>query len=41
MLELPADDFQHLVVYLPADEAPSTALDRLTRPGPNRLRLVG
>ncbi len=40
MLEF-ADDYQHLVVYLPADEATSTALDRLTRPGPHRLRLVG
>lgn len=40
MLELPADDDQRLVVHLPADEATSAALDRLTRPGPHRLCLV-
>lgn len=28
-LELPADDDQRLVVYLPADEATSVVLDRL------------
>ncbi|MET8146760.1 helix-turn-helix transcriptional regulator [Actinoplanes sp. NPDC049668] len=33
-LELPADDGQRLVVYLPADLAASAALARLTTPGP-------
>jgi len=39
-LELPADDDQRLIVYLPADAATSTALDRLTGPGSQPLRLV-
>jgi len=29
-LDLPADDDQRLIVYLPADDATSTALDRLS-----------
>jgi transcriptional regulator with XRE-family HTH domain len=38
-LELPADD-QRLVVYLPADDATSAALDRLTGRRPGTLRAV-
>ncbi|MEU7902342.1 helix-turn-helix transcriptional regulator [Actinoplanes sp. NPDC049118] len=33
-LELPADDGQRLIVYLPADLAAAAALARLTTPGP-------
>ncbi|GAA2906947.1 helix-turn-helix transcriptional regulator [Streptosporangium fragile] len=33
-LELPDTDEQRLIVYLPADDATSAALDLLTRPGP-------
>lgn len=39
-LELPADDDQHLVVHLPADDATSAALDRLTGRRPGGLRAV-
>jgi len=40
VLELPADDDQRLVVHLPADEATSAALDRLTGRHPGALRAV-
>jgi transcriptional regulator with XRE-family HTH domain len=40
MLELPADDDQRLIVYLPADAAASAALDSLANHSPQRLRLV-
>nr|BFE75369.1 hypothetical protein GCM10020092_086700 [Actinoplanes digitatis] len=36
-LELPADDGQRLVVYLPADLAAAAALARLTTPGPTSV----
>ncbi|MGW2623391.1 helix-turn-helix transcriptional regulator [Micromonospora taraxaci] len=39
-LELPADDDQRLIVYLPADAATSAALDRLDNHHPQPLRLV-
>jgi hypothetical protein len=39
-LELPADDDQHLVVHLPADDASAAALDRLTGRRPGALRAV-
>ncbi|MFI5910705.1 helix-turn-helix domain-containing protein [Dactylosporangium sp. NPDC051541] len=39
-LDLPADDDQRLLVYLPADPATETALARLTTPPPQPLRLV-
>ncbi|WP_433315297.1 helix-turn-helix domain-containing protein [Micromonospora sp. CA-269861] len=39
-LELPADDDQCLIVYLPADAATSAALDRLDNQHPQPLRLV-
>jgi transcriptional regulator with XRE-family HTH domain len=39
-LELPADDDQHIVVYLPADSVTSAALDRLTGRRPGSLRVV-
>lgn len=39
-LELPADDDQRLIVHLPADEAASTALDRLNGRRPRALRVV-
>ena len=39
-LDLPADDDQRLVVYLPADAATSAALDRLVRVGPRPLGVV-
>jgi transcriptional regulator with XRE-family HTH domain len=39
-LELPADDDQRLLVYVPADAATAVALDRLTSPRPQPLRLV-
>lgn len=39
-LELPVDDDQRLVVYLPADPATAAALDELTRERPRPLRLV-
>jgi transcriptional regulator with XRE-family HTH domain len=39
-LELPADDDQRLIVYLPADAATSAALDRFTSHRPQPLRLV-
>lgn len=39
-LELPADDAQRLVVYLPADPATSAALDRQPASRPPALRLV-
>ncbi|MCU7727796.1 helix-turn-helix domain-containing protein [Actinoplanes sp. KI2] len=39
-LELPVDDDQRLIVYLPADAATSTALDRLDSRPPQPLRLV-
>jgi hypothetical protein len=40
MLELPADDDQRLIVYLPADAATSAALDRLNSHPSQPLRLV-
>ncbi|MCX5211598.1 helix-turn-helix domain-containing protein [Kitasatospora sp. NBC_00240] len=40
MLELAADDDQRLVVHLPADEATSAALDRLSGRRPGALRAV-
>jgi transcriptional regulator with XRE-family HTH domain len=40
-LELPDADDQRLVVYLPADEATSTALDRLDGRQPGALRVAG
>ncbi|MEW9528623.1 helix-turn-helix domain-containing protein [Microbispora sp. NPDC049125] len=40
VLELPARDSQHLVVYLPADSATSAALDRLTGRRSGALRVV-
>ena len=39
-LDLPADDDQRLMVYLPADAATSSALDDLNRRGVPALRLV-
>jgi transcriptional regulator with XRE-family HTH domain len=39
-LDLPADDDQRLVVYLPADAATEEALTRLTAPPKQPLRLV-
>ncbi|MEU8218188.1 helix-turn-helix transcriptional regulator [Micromonospora taraxaci] len=39
-LELPADDDQRLIVYLPADATTSAALDRLDSQHPQPLRLV-
>jgi transcriptional regulator with XRE-family HTH domain len=39
-LDLPADDDQRLMVYLPADAAASAALDDLERRGAPALRLV-
>jgi transcriptional regulator with XRE-family HTH domain len=39
-LELPADDDQRIVVYLPADSATTAALDRLTGRRPGSLRAV-
>ncbi|MES4902818.1 MULTISPECIES: helix-turn-helix transcriptional regulator [unclassified Streptomyces] len=39
-LELPADDDQRLIVHLPADDATSAALDRLTGRHPGALRAV-
>ncbi|MDF9811139.1 hypothetical protein M2266_000370 [Streptomyces sp. SPB162] len=39
-LELAADDDQRLVVHLPADDATSAALDRLTGRRPGALRAV-
>jgi hypothetical protein len=39
-LELPDADGQHLVVYLPADDATSAALDHLTGRQPGALRAV-
>lgn len=39
-LELPSADDQRLIVYLPADTATSTALDRLTGRRPGALRMV-
>ncbi|MDT0470791.1 helix-turn-helix domain-containing protein [Streptomyces sp. DSM 41014] len=39
-LGLPADDDQHLVVHLPADDASAAALDRLTGRRPGALRAV-
>ncbi|MFG1838788.1 helix-turn-helix transcriptional regulator [Micromonospora sp. NPDC049175] len=39
-LDLPADDDQRLIVYLPADAATSDALDRLNSQHPQPLRLV-
>lgn len=39
-LQLPDADDQRLVVYLPADEATATALDRLTGRQPGALRAV-
>jgi transcriptional regulator with XRE-family HTH domain len=40
ILQLPDADDQRLVVYLPADDATSTALDHLTRRRPAALRAV-
>jgi transcriptional regulator with XRE-family HTH domain len=40
-LQLPDDDDQRLVVYLPADEATTEALDRLAGRRPGTLRAVG
>jgi hypothetical protein len=39
-LELPGDEDQRLIVYLPADAATSDALDHLDSPHPQPLRLV-
>jgi hypothetical protein len=39
-LDLPADDDQRLMVYLPADEATAAALDRLTGRRPYALHAV-
>ncbi|MGW0436716.1 helix-turn-helix domain-containing protein [Micromonospora sp. NPDC003197] len=39
-LDLPGADGQQLVVYLPADDATSAALDRLTGRRPGALRMV-
>lgn len=39
-LDLPDIEGQRLIVYLPADEATSTALDRLTGRQPGALRAV-
>jgi hypothetical protein len=39
-LDLPAGDFQRLVVYLPADEAAEAALDKITGRRPGALRPV-
>ncbi|MDT3443000.1 MULTISPECIES: helix-turn-helix domain-containing protein [unclassified Pseudofrankia] len=39
-LELPADDDQRLIVYLPGDAATATALDQLNRDRAQPLRLV-
>lgn len=39
-LELPAEDDQRLIAYLPADAATSAALDRLNGQHPQPLRLV-
>jgi MmyB-like transcription regulator ligand binding domain len=39
-LDLPEADGQRLVVYLPADDATSAALDRLTGRRPGALRAV-
>lgn len=39
-LELPADDDQRLIVHLPADDATSAALDRLTGRHPGALRAL-
>jgi hypothetical protein len=39
-LQLPDNDYQRLVICLPADEATGTALDRLARPGLGTLRAV-
>ncbi len=39
-LDLPADDDQQLFVYLPADEASATALDKLAGRHPGALRAV-
>jgi hypothetical protein len=39
-LELPADDDQRLIVYLPADGATSAALDGLNGRRPHALRIV-
>jgi hypothetical protein len=38
--ELPADDDQHLVVHLPADDASAAALDRLTGRRSGAVRAV-
>lgn len=39
-LDLPADDDQSLIVYLPADEATAAVLDRLNRSRSDTLRLA-
>ncbi|MGN9906598.1 helix-turn-helix domain-containing protein [Phytohabitans sp. LJ34] len=39
-LDLPAGDYQQLVVYLPADEATEAALDKITGRRPGALRPV-
>ncbi|WP_119728556.1 helix-turn-helix domain-containing protein [Thermomonospora amylolytica] len=39
-LDVPADDGQRLIAYLPADDRTSTALDRLTGRRPGTLRAV-
>ncbi|WP_216909721.1 helix-turn-helix domain-containing protein [Nocardia noduli] len=39
-LDLPADDDQQLFIYLPADEATATALDKLAGRHPGALRAV-
>lgn len=40
-LELPDDDGQRMLIYLPADEPSSVALDQLTGRVPGELRAVG
>ncbi|MBL1074832.1 helix-turn-helix domain-containing protein [Nocardia sp. 2] len=40
-LDLSADDDQHIMVYLPADEATATALDGLLGRRPGGLRAIG
>jgi transcriptional regulator with XRE-family HTH domain len=39
-LQLPDNDYQRLVIYLPADDATAVALDRLARPDLGTLRAV-
>ncbi|HEX7135707.1 MAG TPA: helix-turn-helix transcriptional regulator, partial [Iamia sp.] len=40
ILDLPDNDRQRLIAYLPADEATATGLDRLAGRGPGQLRAV-